>query len=209
MNTDGNKSATGSSVMSLRVATLVLGLILAMIVVIAMMPGSSTAQVSAKKTDPKAPPGYDPNAAESVEVPLQFTTVEGGAEGEITAQAISDTNCTSRLDKPHASKHSGYTKIGAYIGLKDCTNKKRRIYAKIAIQKWDWTFGQWRNFKVKETNSYGTYRNVKYASKSCPSGYRYYRSALLSATIYDYDGDVHRMIIRRFGNANQAACNGV
>lgn len=209
MDPGDNRSLDRGGVTSLRVAALVLGLVLAMMVIIVVLPSPSTAQVSAKGKDPKAPPGYDPKAAKSIEVPLQFRTENEGVEGGVSAQSISDTNCTARLDLPHASTHTGWTKIGAYIGPRGCTYQKKRIWANVSIDIWDWRFQVWHTYAVRDTNSYNTHRNVKYASRFCPSGYRYYRSSINTTTIVDYDGTRHEMIFRRHGRVNRDACNGV
>lgn len=201
MNTGGSSSATTGRADSLMMATLLLGITVATIVVVAVMISPSTVQASTNKQDPKAPPGYDPNSPKSKVVPLELETV---TEGEIGTLALANTNCTARLDLPHASRHSNYTRVGGWAGVQGCTYKKKRIWVKVALQKWVPHRATFVNVKIRKGHSYGTRRNVRAVYRDCAYRPTYYRLALLRATIVDYDGDVHRPIFRRYGDWNKA-----
>ena len=139
--------------------------------------------------DPSVP--YDPTAPEESyfhDYPLETNTVT--PDGTVSTQDIAGTHCRARVDDAHRSVYDN-REAKAKIGVRDCTDEKRRIWIKAVLQRWIpyQGGGYWRNVKVVRDSNYDTRANVKDVAYPCPTGATYwYRGVLQYATIMDKDG---------------------
>lgn len=157
--------------------------------------------------DPTVP--YDPTAPEESyfrDYPMETSTVT--ADGTVTTQDIAGTNCRERVDRAHRSGYDN-REAKAQIGVRDCDQDKKRIWIRAALQRWI-PFeggGYWRRVRVRKATEYDQRSNVKHVAHKCPTVRTYwYRAVLQEATIVDYDGDTHRMLLPRKGDPSHFKC---
>lgn len=161
--------------------------------------------VTPADADPTAtPPGYDPNAPDTIQEPLETYTVP--ADGGATTQEIAGSTCESRRDTPHASRSAKpipYAEVLAIVGVRYCHYKKKSIYVDTKLQKYAGYFYTVRRIRA---TAYNAYEINTYLAWRCPPISNYYRGVLYDAVIRDYDGDVHYMLFSRYSRVGAATC---